>query len=72
MPQCFYLDGRGRRCSRDAEDGRMFCWEHDPEALQEPPDLRKLGFRLAAFLLLIAFLIPLFYEAYRLLREALN
>ena len=72
MPQCFYLDARGRRCSRDAEDGMMFCWEHDPELVREPFSLRKLGFRLAALLLLIAFLLPLLYGAYRLLRGALN
>ena len=72
MPQCFYLDAHGRRCPRDAEAGRMLCWEHDPEALHAPPDLRKLAFRLAALLLLIVFLVPLFYEAYRMLKEALN
>jgi len=72
MPQCFYLDARGRRCPRDAENGTMFCREHDPEALREPPDLRRLGFRLAALVLLIVFLAPLLYEAYRLLRAALN
>ena len=72
MPQCFYLDARGGRCPRDTEDGTMFCWEHGPEALQEPPDLRKLSFRLAALVLLIAFLAPLLYGAYLLLRDALN
>ena len=72
MPQCFYLDTRGRRCPRDAQEGMLFCWDHDPEAAREPVSLRKIVLRLAALLLLIAFLVPLFYGAYRLLREALN
>jgi len=72
MPQCHHLDPRGRRCPRDAEGGTMFCVEHDLQALQEPPNLRKAGFRLAALLLLIVFLVPVLYAAYRILREALN
>lgn len=72
MPQCHYLDSRGRRCPRDAEDGAMFCGEHDPLALQEPLRLRKAALRLAALLLLIVFLVPMLYAAYRVLREALN
>lgn len=72
MPQCFYLDARGQRCPRDAQEGMLFCWDHDPETAQEPFRLRKMGFQLAALLLLIAFLLPLLYGAYRLLRDALN
>ncbi len=72
MPQCHYLDSRGRRCPRDAEEGRMFCGEHDPQALQEPPNLRKAALRLAALRLLIVFLVPMLYAAYRILQEVLN
>ena len=72
MTQCFYLDTRGRRCPRDAQQGMPFCWDHDPEATREPVSVRRMEFRLAALLLLIVFLVPLFYGAYRLLREALN
>jgi hypothetical protein len=50
----------------------MFCGEHDPQALQEPPNLRKAALRLAALLLLIVFLVPTLYAACRILREALN
>ena len=72
MPQCHYLDPRGRRCPRDAEDGTMFCGEHDPQAMAEPPSLRKASFQLVALVLLIVFLVPMFYAVWRVLREALN
>ncbi len=50
----------------------MFCGEHDPQTLQEPPSLRKASFQLVALVLLIVFLVPMLYVAYRILREALN
>lgn len=50
----------------------MFCAEHDPQTMQEPPNLRRAGFRLAALLLLIVFLVPMLYAAYQILRKALN
>lgn len=74
MPPCLHLDTRGRRCAREAEENGHFCWEH--AALggiePEPLDLRRLGYRLAALLLLVIFLLPLAVAGYRMLRSLLN
>ncbi|MGH9814428.1 MAG: hypothetical protein ACRD4T_14950 [Candidatus Acidiferrales bacterium] len=74
MPQCFHLDSRGRRCGRQAEEGVYFCDEHAPgPGLGKPAvDLRKLGFRLMALILLLVFLLPLLVRVYRFLAELLN
>ncbi|MGH9787128.1 MAG: hypothetical protein ACRD4U_00310 [Candidatus Acidiferrales bacterium] len=74
MPQCFHLDSRGRRCRRETDEGVYFCEAHVPGAGRERPalDWRKLGLRLAALLLLMAFLLPLVMRAYRFLVELLN
>ena len=74
MPPCLYLDTRGRRCPREAEEDGHFCGEHAVLGgiEREPPDLRRLGYRLAALLLLIIFLLPLAVQGYRMLRSLLN
>lgn len=74
MPQCFYLDTRGRRCGRETDEGLYFCDEHTPGADLGPPamDLRKLGFRLVALTLLVVFLLPLMVRAYRFLAELIH
>jgi hypothetical protein len=74
MPPCLYLDTRGRRCPQEADADGQFCAEHAglvPHE-QEPLDLRRLGFRLAALLLLVIFLLPLAVQGYRMLRSLLN
>ncbi|HEX9764159.1 MAG TPA: hypothetical protein VGA39_02650 [Candidatus Acidoferrales bacterium] len=74
MPQCFHLDSRGRRCGRQAEEGVYFCDEHAPGPGPGQPatDLRKLGFRLVALILLVVFLLPLMVRAYRFLVGMFN
>jgi hypothetical protein len=74
MPTCLYLDTRGRRCPREADELGHFCAEHaghvpgSGEALA----IRRLGIRLAALLLLLVFLLPLAVQGYRMLRALLN
>jgi len=74
MPQCFHLDSRGRRCRRETDDGVYFCDEHALDAEPQRPGVnwRKLGLRLAALVLLVAFLLPLVVRGYRFLMELLN
>lgn len=74
MPPCLYLDTRGRRCPREAEEDGHFCREHAALAgiVPEPLDLRRLGYRLAALLLLVIFLLPLAVQGFRMLRSLLN
>lgn len=74
MPPCLHVDTRGRRCPREADEQGHFCVEHgalDPSR-RMPPDLRRLGFRLAALMLLMIFLLPLAVQGYRMLRSLLN
>jgi hypothetical protein len=74
MAQCFHLDSRGRRCRRETDKGVYFCDEHAPDAAPVPPtaSLRRWGFRLAALILLVVFVLPLMVEVYRFLRAMLN
>lgn len=74
MPPCLYLDTRGRRCPRDADEDGNFCAEHAAPVAgaREEAGLRRLGIRLAAFLLLVIFLLPLAVQGYRMLRALLN
>lgn len=74
MPPCLHLDTHGRRCPREADEGGNFCAEHGPLGAdgREPPDLRRMGLRLAAFVLLVIFLLPLAVQGYRMLRSLLN
>ena len=74
MPQCFHLDSRGRRCRRETDEGVYFCDEHAPGVAPGQPavDLRKLGFRLVALILLAVFLLPLMVRAYRFLAGMFN
>lgn len=72
MAPCLHLDTAGRRCPREAEPERPFCRGHDPAsepAMGLGPDLRRLFLRLAALLLLLAFLVPLVVHGYRLLQD---
>jgi len=74
MPPCLHLDTRGRRCPREADEQGHFCVEHGALGAgeREPLDLRRRGFRLAALILLVIFLLPLAVQGYRLLRSLLN
>lgn len=76
MAQCIHLDEAGRRCSLPAAEESSFCRWHDPESLVAAPRLRALVrrrvFRLAAFILLVVFLLPLLVQGYRLLKSLLN
>ncbi len=75
MGQCLHLDARGGRCQGEAEEGLSFCRAHGREAAAEseqPAALRRLVLRVAAFLLLVIFLLPLAVEGYRILRALLN
>ncbi|MGH9803759.1 MAG: hypothetical protein ACRD4D_01205 [Candidatus Acidiferrales bacterium] len=74
MPPCLQVDTRGRRCPREANEDGHFCDEHAAlgAAGGEPRDLRRLGFRLAALILLVIFLLPLAVQGYRMLRALLN
>ena len=76
MPQCLHINEKGRRCRREAEDDSTFCRWHAPEPLAEPPlltpELWKLVLRIAALLVLAAFLFPLALQGYWLLRAWLN
>lgn len=75
MAQCLHLEDGGRPCRFEAEDGSSFCRWHNSEgatALWPGLDLRRLAFRLAALLLLLAFLVPLGIQGYRLVKALLN
>lgn len=74
MPPCLHIDTRGRRCPQEADEDGHFCQEHrtlGPDG-RAPLDLRRLGFRLAALILLLIFLLPLAVQGYRMLRSLLN
>jgi len=69
------LEDGGRPCRFEAEEGSSFCrWHRHGGATPFWPglDLRRLAFHLAALLLLLAFLVPLGIQGYRLLRALLN
>lgn len=76
MAQCMYLDETGRRCWRTAEEESPFCRWHSEEVSPEPGrkglNLPRLLFRLAALLLLAAFVIPLAIQGYRLIKALLD
>jgi len=74
MPPCLHLDTRGRRCPQEADEGGNFCAAHGAPGAdaREPPDLRRVGLRLAALVLLVIFLLPLAVQGYRMLRSLLN
>lgn len=75
MTQCLHLNAGGRRCLSDAEEGLPFCRGHGGQrrmGLHPSPNLRRLAFRLTAFVLLVIFLIPLMVQGYRMLKSLLN
>lgn len=75
MAQCLHLEDGGRPCRFEAEEGSSFCRWHSSDgarALGPGLDLRRLAFRLAALLLLLAFLVPLGIQGYRLVKALLN
>ncbi len=74
MPQCFHLDSGGRRCRRETDEGIYFCEAHAPDTPTQPAaaSLRKWGLRVAALILLVAFLLPLAIQVFRFLRAMLN
>ncbi len=65
MQRCSHLYGSGVRCGEETLPGSDFCPDHvtvedGHEPLSDHP-FRKLLMRLAALILLIAFLIPFYY-----------
>ena len=65
MRRCSYLYESGRQCSEDALLDGEFCDDHERvheqfEPLADSP-FRRFFVRLAALLLLLAFLIPFYY-----------
>jgi len=75
VAQCLHLEDGGRPCRFEAEEGSSFCRWHSPEGaatLWPGLDLRRWILRLAALLLLLAFMVPLGIQGYRLLKSLLN
>ena len=65
MPRCTHLYESGPQCSEEALPGSDFCPDHEVihdvfEPLSDHP-FRKFIMRVAALILLIAFLIPFYY-----------
>jgi hypothetical protein len=64
MPRCLHMYDSGFQCIDESIEPTEFCEAHqkivDFESLQDSP-LRKLFYRLVAFILLLMFLIPLIY-----------
>ncbi len=69
--RCIELDRTGRQCPAEALEGTEFCAAHlrilEPDALESSPR-RPYLYRLAAFLLLLIFLL----NGYQALREWLG
>ena len=63
MPRCLHVYDSGFQCIDEAIDSSELCQSHqkivDFEPLEDP-SWRKTVFRVAAFILLLLFLIPLF------------
>jgi len=75
MPQCLQIQPDGTRCPHPAEIDYPFCHWHlrEMQAAEEPgSQLRRAVLRLAALLLLLAFLLPLTIQGYRLLKALFN
>lgn len=75
MNQCLYIERDGKRCPHPAETHYTFCRWH-LQALEEAEEpkrrLRRAVFRLVGLVVLIAFLLPLAIQGYRLLKAMLN
>lgn len=76
MGQCVHIEKDGSRCPHPAEESYLFCRWHIQLQLMEEEDparrWRRFLFRVAALLILLAFLVPLAIEGYRLLKSMLN
>jgi hypothetical protein len=72
MSQCLHYERDGHRCHQEAVEGENFCFEHDPEYYSSAAHWRRLGLRVAALVLLLAFVVPLLLTGWRVLLALLN
>lgn len=75
MRQCLYMQPDGKRCPQPAETDYPFCRWHLRVMLEEEDPgrrRRRALLRLAALVALVAFLLPLAVQGYRLLKAMLN
>lgn len=75
MHQCLYMQPDGKRCPQRAETDSPFCrWHLRVMMDEEDPRRRRRRtvLRLAALVALVAFLLPLALQGYRLLKAMLN
>ena len=72
MPRCLHIYDSGFQCVDETVPDADFCADHDVRSFErlEDPAWQRAFRRFVAFLLLIAFLIPLFYTLKNLYWDA--